>query len=83
MSLEFSVEETVIVDLDSYFYKTCYGEGQGWPIRKVYHDEKDYFRINRTKPGKPCPYHLAGKYGDLGWVEPYAIRERVEIDFEY
>jgi len=83
MSLEYYEEETVLVDLDSHFYKSCYGEGKGWPIRKVYNDEKDYFVINHTKYGKPCPYHLKGKYGDLGWVEPSAIIRRISINFAF
>ena len=83
MSLEYSEEETVLVDLDSHFYKTCYGEGKGWPISKVYNDEKDYFLINHSMPGTPCPYHLKGKYGNLGWVRPNAIIRRIEINFEF
>ena len=83
MSLEYYEEETVLVDLDSHFYKTCYGEGKGWPIRKVYNDEKDYFLINHSMPGTPCPYHLKGKYGNLGWVRPNAIIRRIEINFEF
>ena len=83
MSLEYDEEETVLVDLDSHFYKSCYGEGKGWPIRKVYNDEKDYFIINHTKYGKPCPYHLKGKYGNLGWVKPSAIIRRITIKLEF
>lgn len=63
----------VIVDLDSYFYRDSDGNGRGWPISKVYNDESEHFTINHVNPGHECPYHIHGKYGDLGWVRPSAI----------
>lgn len=81
MSLRFSVGTTILVDIDSHFYETSKGEGKGWRISRVYDDERAFFKINRVDPGKPCPYHLSGKYGDLGWVSPFAIKR--EIEFEY
>lgn len=84
MSLRYSENTVILVDLDSHFYRTSYGEGQGWTIRSVYNDEKSYFRINHVAPpNRPCPYHIAGKYGDLGWVSPNAIIRKVEVEFNY
>lgn len=81
MSLRFRVGTTILVDIDSHFYEDSYGEGEGWRIRKVYNDEYAYFKINRVAPGRPCPYHLCGKYGDLGWVSPSAIIREVEVEY--
>lgn len=84
MSLTIKEGTCVLLDLDSYFYKTSYKEGKGWKIRTVYNDEHEHFRINRKiYPGRPCPYHVAGKYGDLGWVEPIAIIRVVEVEYNF
>ena len=86
MSFSFYYKEgtSIYVYLDSYFYKTSYGEGKGWPISKVYDDEHDYFTINRVAPlNRPCPYHISGKYGDLGQVSPSAIKREVAFGFSY
>jgi len=60
----------VIVDIDEYFYSDSEGNGKGWPISRVYHDERPEMRITKERNGM---YHLAGKYGDLGWVYPSAV----------
>lgn len=84
MSFRYREGTTIYVYLDSHFYRTSYGEGEGWPIRKVYKDEREYFTINRVAPlNRPCPYHISGKYGDLGWVAPDAIKREVEFEFSY
>ena len=60
----------VIVDINEYFYSDSEGNGKGWQISRVYHDERPQMRITKERNGM---YHLAGKYGDLGWVYPSAV----------
>ena len=62
----------VVVTINSYFYEDSEGHGKGWKISTVYNDEKSQLRITKERNGM---YHLAGKYGDLGWVYPDAIIE--------
>jgi len=62
----------VLIDVNEYFYEDSKGKGQGWPIKKVIKDEENEMRITKERNGM---YHLAGKYGDLGWVYPSAIIE--------
>jgi len=86
MSFSFYYEEgtTIYLYLDSCFYRTSYMEGQGWPISRVYKDENEHFVIDKVVDLKrPCPYHIKGKYGPLGWVSPAAIKREVEFGFSY
>lgn len=62
----------VLVNINEHFYSDSEGHGKGWPISKVYNDEREQLRITNERNGM---YHLAGKYGDLGWVYPSAIIE--------
>lgn len=60
----------VLVNINEHFYSDSEGHGRGWPISKVYKDEHTQMRITKERNGM---YHLAGKYGDLGWVYPSAV----------
>ena len=60
----------VLVDINSYFYSDSEGNGKGWRISSVIDDEYAEMRITKKRNGM---YHLAGKYGNLGWVYPSAI----------
>lgn len=71
--MSYHVGMIVRVSLYEHFYRDSDGNGQGWPISKVYDDEHEHFRINHVNPGHSKPIHLSGKYGDLGWVSPSAI----------
>lgn len=31
--------------------------------------ENDYIKIDRIKPGSKYPYHISGKYGEIGWTD--------------
>ena len=75
------MSKIVIIDIDSYFYKSSEGEDdydippnerRGWPISRVYNDEGEHFKVTNERNGM---YHIAGKYGNLGWVYPSAIIE--------
>ena len=84
MSFRYKAGTTIYLDLDSHFYKDSYGERKWWSIRSVYNDAHEHFTINRVVDlNRKCPYHIKGKYGDLGWVSPYAIRRKVEFEFSY
>ncbi len=54
-------------------------------VNKIfYNDEHEHFTINRVVDlNRKCPYHIKGKYGDLGWVSPYAIKREVEFEYSY
>ena len=71
--MSYRVGTVVVISLNEHFYADADGNGKGWPISRVYNDEREHFTINYFKPGKPKPIHLHGKYGDLGWVSPSAI----------
>ncbi len=60
----------VIVDTDEYIYSNSEGHGRGFRISLVLNYEHPQIIITKERNGM---YHIAGKYGKLGWVYPSAI----------
>ena len=69
----------VWLDTSEYFYRSSEGEydedispelRRGKHIYEVVDDESDYFHVTNERNGM---IHLAGKYGNLGWVYPSAV----------
>lgn len=50
----------------THFYADSEGNGRGKTFSQV--NEGGYYHVNRVNPGAEHPFHVAGKYGDLGWI---------------
>lgn len=47
-------------------YRDSEGHGPGKTLGEL--GEDGYIHVTRVREGARCPVHVAGKYGDLGWI---------------